>query len=177
MSNRWSHGFWYDYPTLATQTRRARRPSGARPRTRAPVATASASTPSTARAGATSATPRRIRRQPLPAQRLPWFSFSYRRWRIGIPYNCESPFVVDVLDIDILLLVSYDGKLGEIDFSNEHVNFLVDSSNPPICCFIWFCCWSTYCLIDWMSSGLLTLEIWSEDRRDVTSVSPCLITF
>jgi hypothetical protein len=40
---------------------------------------------------------------------------------IGIPYNgwgCESPFVADVLDIDILLLVSYDGKLGAIDFSN-----------------------------------------------------------
>jgi hypothetical protein len=32
----------------------------------------------------------------------------------AIPYNgCgyESPFVVDVLEIDILLLVSYDGKL------------------------------------------------------------------
>jgi hypothetical protein len=35
---------------------------------------------------------------------------------IGIPYNgwgCESPFVADVLDINFLLLVSYDGKLGE----------------------------------------------------------------
>jgi hypothetical protein len=35
---------------------------------------------------------------------------------IGIPYygwDCESPFFADVLDIDILLLVSYDGKLGE----------------------------------------------------------------
>jgi hypothetical protein len=52
---------------------------------------------------------------------------------IGIPYigwGCESPFVVDVLDIDILLVVSYDGKLGAIDFFNEHVNFLIDSSNP-----------------------------------------------
>jgi hypothetical protein len=58
---------------------------------------------------------------------------------IGIPYNgwgCESPFVADVLDIFILLLVSYDGKLGAIDFSNERFNFLIDSSNPPICCFI-----------------------------------------
>jgi hypothetical protein len=58
---------------------------------------------------------------------------------IGISYNgwgCESPFVVDVLDIDILLLVSYDGKLGATDFSNERVNFLIDSSNPLICCFI-----------------------------------------
>jgi hypothetical protein len=58
---------------------------------------------------------------------------------IDIPYNgwdCKSPFVVDVLDIDIMLLVSYDGKLGAIDFSNVHVKFLIDSSNPPICCFI-----------------------------------------
>jgi hypothetical protein len=56
-----------------------------------------------------------------------------------LPYNgwdCESPFVIDVLDIDILLLVSYDGKLGATNLSNEHVNFLIDSSNPPICCFI-----------------------------------------
>jgi hypothetical protein len=58
---------------------------------------------------------------------------------IGIPYNgwgCESLFVVDVLDIDILLLVSYDGKLGATNFSNERVNFLIDSSNPPIYRFI-----------------------------------------
>jgi hypothetical protein len=58
---------------------------------------------------------------------------------IDIPYNdwgCESLFVADVLDIDILLLVSYDGKLGATNFSNERVNFLIDSSNPPICCFI-----------------------------------------
>jgi hypothetical protein len=58
---------------------------------------------------------------------------------IGISYNgwvCESPFVADVLDIDILLLVSYDGKLGATDFSNVSVNFLIDSSNLPICCFI-----------------------------------------
>ena len=58
---------------------------------------------------------------------------------IDIPYNgwgCKSPFVVDVLDIDILLLISYDGKLGATDFSNVRVNFLIDSSNPPICCFI-----------------------------------------
>jgi hypothetical protein len=37
---------------------------------------------------------------------------------ISIPYNgwgCESPFVADVLDVDILLLVSYDGKLGATD--------------------------------------------------------------
>jgi hypothetical protein len=57
----------------------------------------------------------------------------------GIPYNgwdCESTFVADVLDIDILLLVSYDGKLGATDFSNERVNFLIDSSNTSICCFI-----------------------------------------
>jgi hypothetical protein len=58
---------------------------------------------------------------------------------IGIPYNgwgYESPFVANVLDIDILLLVSYDGKLGATDFSNVRVNFLIHSSNPPICCFI-----------------------------------------
>jgi hypothetical protein len=58
---------------------------------------------------------------------------------IGIPYNgwgCKSPFVADVLDTDILLLVSYDGKLGATYFSNECVNFIIDSSNPPICCFI-----------------------------------------
>ena len=58
---------------------------------------------------------------------------------VGIPYNgwgCESPFVADVLDKDILLLVSYDEKLGAIDFSNVRVNYLIDSSNPPICCFI-----------------------------------------
>jgi hypothetical protein len=58
---------------------------------------------------------------------------------IGIPNNgwgCEFPFVVDVLNIDILLLVSYDGKLAATNFSNVHVNFLIDSSNPPICCFI-----------------------------------------
>jgi hypothetical protein len=58
---------------------------------------------------------------------------------IGIPYNgwgCESPFVTDVLDIDILLVVLYDGKLGATDFFNERVNFLINSSNPPICCFI-----------------------------------------
>jgi hypothetical protein len=77
---------------------------------------------------------------------------------IGIPYNdCgyESPFVVDVLDIDILLLVWYNGKLGATDFTNVHVNFLIVSSNPPICCFISFCC----CLIDWLSSDLLTFDI------------------
>jgi hypothetical protein len=58
---------------------------------------------------------------------------------IGIPYNgwgCKSPFVADVLDMDILLLVSYDGKLGATDFSNVRANFLIDSYNPPICCFI-----------------------------------------
>jgi hypothetical protein len=58
---------------------------------------------------------------------------------IGIPYNgwgCESPFVADVLDIDILLLVSNDGELGATDFSNERVNFLIDFSNPSIYCFI-----------------------------------------
>jgi hypothetical protein len=58
---------------------------------------------------------------------------------IGIPYNgwgYKSPFVADVLDIDIMLLVSYDGKLGATDFSNVRVNFLSDSSNPTICCFI-----------------------------------------
>jgi hypothetical protein len=58
---------------------------------------------------------------------------------IGIPYNgwgCKSPFVADVLDINILLIVSYDGKLGATDFSNVHVNFLIDSFNPPIYCFI-----------------------------------------
>jgi hypothetical protein len=58
---------------------------------------------------------------------------------IGIPYNswgCESPFVAYVLDIDIILLVSYDGKLGATNFLNARVNFLIDSSNPPICCFI-----------------------------------------
>jgi hypothetical protein len=61
---------------------------------------------------------------------------------IGIPYNgwgCESPFVADVLDIDILLLVLYDGKLGATDFSNVRVDFLIDSSNPPIYCFIRLC--------------------------------------
>jgi hypothetical protein len=45
---------------------------------------------------------------------------------------CESPFVADILDIDILLLFSNDGKLRATDFSNECVNFLIDSSNPPI---------------------------------------------
>jgi hypothetical protein len=45
---------------------------------------------------------------------------------IDIPYNgwgCESLFVADLLDIDILLLVSNDGKIGATYFSNEHVNF------------------------------------------------------
>jgi hypothetical protein len=54
---------------------------------------------------------------------------------IDIPYNgwgCEFPFVADVLDIDIMLLVSYDGKLGATDFSNVPVNFLIDSSNPSV---------------------------------------------
>jgi hypothetical protein len=58
---------------------------------------------------------------------------------IGIPYNgwgCEFPFVADVLDIDILLLVSYDGKLEATDISNTRVNFLIDSSNLPNRCFI-----------------------------------------
>jgi hypothetical protein len=57
----------------------------------------------------------------------------------AIPYNgwgCKSPFVTDVLDIDIMLLVSYDGKLGATDFSNVRVNFLIDSSNSQISCFI-----------------------------------------
>jgi hypothetical protein len=52
---------------------------------------------------------------------------------IGTPYNgwgCESPFVADVLDIDILLLVSYNGKLGATNFSNVRVTFLIVSSNP-----------------------------------------------
>jgi hypothetical protein len=56
---------------------------------------------------------------------------------IGIPYKgwgCESPFVADASDINTLLLVSYDGKLGATDFSNVRVNFLIDSSNPIICC-------------------------------------------
>jgi hypothetical protein len=48
----------------------------------------------------------------------------------------RSPFVVDVLDIDIMLLVSNDGKFEATDFSNERVNFLIDSSNPRIYCFI-----------------------------------------
>jgi hypothetical protein len=51
----------------------------------------------------------------------------------AIPYNgwgCESPFVASVLDMDILLLVSNDGKLGATYFSNERVSFLIDSSNP-----------------------------------------------
>jgi hypothetical protein len=58
---------------------------------------------------------------------------------IVIPCNgwgCESLFVFDVLYIDILLIVSHDGKLGATDFSNKRVNFLIDSSNPLICCFI-----------------------------------------
>jgi hypothetical protein len=68
-----------------------------------------------------------------------------RRWLylpyefIGIPYKgwgCKSPFVADASDINTLLLVSYDEKLGATDFSNVRVNFLIDSSNPPICCFI-----------------------------------------
>jgi hypothetical protein len=58
---------------------------------------------------------------------------------IGIPYkgwSCEGPFIADASDINTLLLVSYDGKLGATDFSNVRVNFLIDSSNPTICCFI-----------------------------------------
>jgi hypothetical protein len=58
---------------------------------------------------------------------------------IGISYNgwgCESTFVADALDVDILLLVSYDGKLGATDLSNARVNFLIDYSNPLIYCFI-----------------------------------------
>jgi hypothetical protein len=58
---------------------------------------------------------------------------------IGIPYKgwgCESPFVADASDINTPLLVSYDGKLGATNFPNVHVNFLIDSSNPPIYCFI-----------------------------------------
>jgi hypothetical protein len=59
---------------------------------------------------------------------------------IGIPYNgwgYKSLFFADVLlDINILLLVPYDGKLGATNFSNECVNFLIDSSNLPIYCFI-----------------------------------------
>jgi hypothetical protein len=56
---------------------------------------------------------------------------------IDISYNgWVTPFVAGVLDIDILLLVSYDGKLGATDFSNERVNFLIDSSNSSICYFI-----------------------------------------
>jgi hypothetical protein len=58
---------------------------------------------------------------------------------IGIPYKgwgCKSPFVADASDINTLLIVSYDGKLGATDFFNVRVNFLIDSSNPPICCFI-----------------------------------------
>jgi hypothetical protein len=93
---------------------------------------------------------------------------------IGIPYNdwgYESPFIAIVLDIDILLLVSYDRKLGATNFFNVCVNFLIVSSNPQICCFISFCC----CLIDWMSSDLLTFEICSEGRRDAISISPCLV--
>ena len=58
---------------------------------------------------------------------------------IDIPYNgwgYKSPFVADVLDIDIMLLVSYDGKLGATDSCNVHINFLINSSNPIIYCFI-----------------------------------------
>jgi uncharacterized membrane protein YqaE (UPF0057 family) len=35
----------------------------------------------------------------------------------------KSPFVADVLDIDIILLVSYDGKLGTTDFSTHVLIF------------------------------------------------------
>jgi hypothetical protein len=62
---------------------------------------------------------------------------------LEIPYNSwgyESPFIADVLDTYIMLLVSNDGKLGATDFSNERVNFLIDSSNPLIYCFICSCC-------------------------------------
>jgi hypothetical protein len=60
----------------------------------------------------------------------------YSRYEfISIPYygwGCKSPFIADVLDIYIVLLLSNDGKLGATDFSNERVNFQIDSSNPPI---------------------------------------------
>jgi hypothetical protein len=50
---------------------------------------------------------------------------------IDIPYSgrdwgCESPFIADVWGMDIMLLVSYDGKLGATDFSNVRVNSLSD---------------------------------------------------
>jgi hypothetical protein len=50
---------------------------------------------------------------------------------IGIPYSgwgWKSPFAVDVFGIHMLLLVSYDGKLGATYFSNVCVNFLIVSS-------------------------------------------------
>jgi hypothetical protein len=71
--------------------------------------------------------------------RYEFIGISYNGWGYESPFVadvCESPFVADVLDTDILLLVSNDGKLGATCFSNERVNFLFDSSNPPICCFI-----------------------------------------
>jgi hypothetical protein len=58
---------------------------------------------------------------------------------ISISYNgwvCESPFVAYVFGIYILLLVSYDRKLGATNFSNVNANFLIVSSNPPIYYFI-----------------------------------------
>jgi hypothetical protein len=93
---------------------------------------------------------------------------------IGIPYSgwgWKSPFVVDVFGTHMLLLVSYDGKLGATYFSNVCVNFLIVSSNPPIYYFTWLCCSPTYCLIAWMSSDLPTLGILSK-VGDMRSRSP-----
>jgi hypothetical protein len=45
---------------------------------------------------------------------------------LEIPYNrwgYKSSFIADVLDTDIMLLVSNDGKLGATDFSNEVLIF------------------------------------------------------
>jgi hypothetical protein len=53
-----------------------------------------------------------------------------------IMIGATIPICCRCIDIDILLLVSYDVKLGATDFSNKRINFLIDSSNPPICCFI-----------------------------------------
>jgi hypothetical protein len=94
-----------------------------------------------------------------------------QRLGLRIPICCQC------IRYDILLLVLCDRKLGAIYFSNTCVNSLSVFSNPPIYCFIWFYCWSTYCLIDWISPDLLTLGTWDKGRRYAISISLCSVIF
>lgn len=96
-----------------------------------------------------------------------------------IPYNgwdCIGPFVADVSS-EVSTMISWDGKLGIVDFSNVCASFLSVSSIPSRRCSNWSRCYNSIeFLIDW-SLELLTLLSWSRDTRALSLISCCLTIF